>query len=167
MENAVKFLVKFSCSSFDTCRGLQTTHYSHKRPSLSSDFCRNLRQRQNTHHLDDFIAHSKNSTHLKLRKLPKLFCSSNVCDFLWTASFLEGCGGTTFTDTAQVVLVFPPTCARAVLTHVLTSSASSSVTLFSNNFEWLCRDVTVRKQKRANASLACISLSAKALGQCG
>ena len=30
---------------------------------------------------------------------------------------LEGCGGTTFTDTAHVVLGFPPTCARAVLTH--------------------------------------------------
>ena len=44
---------------------------------------------------------------------------------------LEGCGGTTFTDIAQVVLGFPPTCARAVLTHVLTSSVLSSVTLFS------------------------------------
>ena len=59
---------------------------------------------------------------------------------------LEGCGGTTFTDTAQVVLGFPPTCARAVLTHVLTSSVLSSVTLFSNNFGWLCRDVTVKSR---------------------
>ena len=37
--------------------------------------------------LDNFIAHSKNSTHLKLRKLPKLFHSSNVRDFPCTASF--------------------------------------------------------------------------------
>ena len=51
---------------------------------------------------------------------------------------LEGCGGTIFTDTAQVVLGFPPTCARAVLTDVPTSSVLSSVTLFSNNFGWLC-----------------------------
>ena len=35
---------------------------------------------------------------------------------------LERCGGTTFTDTAQVVLGILPTCARAVLTHILTSS---------------------------------------------
>ena len=59
---------------------------------------------------------------------------------------LEGCSGTIFADTVQVVLGFPPTCARAVLTHVLTSSVSSSVTLFSNNFGWLCRDVTEGKK---------------------
>ena len=80
---------------------------------------------------------------------------------------LEGCGGTTFIDTAQVVVGFPPTCARVVLTHVLTSSVLSSVTLFSNNFGWLRRDVTVRKKKYANASLTCISFSAKTLGQSG
>ena len=80
---------------------------------------------------------------------------------------LEGCGGTTFADTAQVVVGFPPTCARAVLIHCLTSSVLSSVALFSNNFGWLCRDVTVRKQKYANASLTCISVSAKTLGQSG
>ena len=80
---------------------------------------------------------------------------------------LEGCGGTTFTDTAQVVVGFPPTCARDVLTHCLTSSVLSSAALFSNNFGWLCRDVTVRKQKYANASLTCTSVSAKTLGQSG
>ena len=37
--------------------------------------------------LDNFIAHSKNSTHLKIRKLPKLVRSSSVCDFPWKASF--------------------------------------------------------------------------------
>ena len=80
---------------------------------------------------------------------------------------LEGCGGTIFSDTAQVVLGFPPTCGRAVLTHVLTSSVVSYVTLFSNNFGWLCRDATVRKKTCANASLTCISVAAKTLGQSG
>ena len=37
--------------------------------------------------LDNFIAHSKNATHLKLRKLPKPFRSSKVCDSPWTVSF--------------------------------------------------------------------------------
>ena len=59
---------------------------------------------------------------------------------------LEGYGGTIFTDTAQVVLGFPPTRACAVLIHVLTSSVCPVlVTLLSNTIGWLCRDVIVRK----------------------
>ena len=123
--------------------------------------------------LDNFIAQSKNSTHLKLRKLPESFCSLNMCDFPCIASF-EACGGTTFTDTAEAALGFPLK-HRGCLgfpstTHTCGADPCPQFFCFVfccpafQFFRFLCQDVTVRNQKHAHASQKLIFIFSQDIG---